>query len=360
MLPASNRGVGMNIGFPDVCLTPPAAVPVPYPNFAMNVLAAPFVPNVLISMMPALNLASKIVMTTGDEPGVMGPWIKLMGAYTMGNPVVSVGGLPGINLLCPTTGNNMNNALGAVLVPSITTVLYTQRPAWGEALPDGDGYDRAVSVADLRALGAAPAPRGELLREGIGYVAVGLFTFDLPTWFYNEIVKLEGAGMRVLVLDLRGNPGGDLDACARLAGDFLDEGAEILRLTDSDGDETVRSAPPGRAYGFPLVVLVDGATASAAEIFAGCLKAHRRAAVVGETTHGKGAVQRVMPGPAGGAVYTTVARCALVGDAPLDGVGIHPDVEVRRDAAGGDSEDAQRDAALAVALALDAALSAGN
>ncbi|HVY44443.1 MAG TPA: PAAR-like domain-containing protein, partial [Minicystis sp.] len=60
MLPASNRGAGMNIGFPDVCLTPsgPAVVPVPYPNIAMNAMAASFSPNVLLTMMPALNVGS--------------------------------------------------------------------------------------------------------------------------------------------------------------------------------------------------------------------------------------------------------------------------------------------------------------
>ena len=351
MLPASNRGVGMNIGFPDVCLTPPVAAPIPYPNFGLNVLAAPFAVNVFLAMMPALNLASKIVMTMGDEPGVMGPWIKMMGAYIMGNPIIMIDGLPGINLLCPTTGNNMNDALGAVLVPSATNVLFTRR-----LTPAGETFDRALSVEALRALGDAPAEvRGEALRHGIGRVVVPLFTFETPTLVFNEIQRLASGGMRALILDLRDSPGGDLDAFARLAGDFLDEGAIIARLTGADGDERVLAAPPGEPYSFPLVVLVDVGTASAAELFAGCLKAHGRAVIVGETTYGKGAVQRVIPGAGGhGAVYVTVARCAPGDGEAIDGVGVQPDVAVRReDAAEGHlGEDVQLNVALAVALAL--------
>src|SRR4051812_18030329 len=101
MLPASNRGVGMNIGFPDVCLTPavPAPVPVPYPNIAMNVQAAPFSPIVKVTMMPAINMGSKIPMSLGDDAGVAHPVFKTMGMYTMGNPVVLVNSLPAVNLL---------------------------------------------------------------------------------------------------------------------------------------------------------------------------------------------------------------------------------------------------------------------
>ncbi len=156
MLPASNKGVGMNIGFPDVCLTPvgPAVVPIPYPNIALNAMAVPFSPVVKVTMMPALNMGSKIPMTMGDEPGVAHPMYKQMGAYTMGNPIVYVDKLPAINLLCPTTGNNMNDGLGAVLVPSVTNVLYTLAPSSpeGGAAAGPRSFDRPMSLADLEQL----------------------------------------------------------------------------------------------------------------------------------------------------------------------------------------------------------------
>ena len=103
----------------------------------------------------------------------------------------------------------------------------------------------------------------------------------------------------------------------------------IARLRDSDGDETVFSAKQGDPYTFPLIVLVNGGTASAGELFAGCMQAHRRAIVVGETTYGKGTVQKVVPAAGGaGIVYATVSSCAPEHGSALHGAGIQPDWHV--------------------------------
>jgi carboxyl-terminal processing protease len=127
MLPASNRGAGQNLAFPDVCNTPvgPATVPIPYPNIAMNAQATAFSMVVKVSMMNALNMSSVIPMTNGDQAGVAHPTVMGAARYTMGNPIVFVDKQPAICLLCPTTGNNMNAPLGAVLVPSAVNVFYT-------------------------------------------------------------------------------------------------------------------------------------------------------------------------------------------------------------------------------------------
>ncbi len=324
MLPASNRGAGMNLGFPDVCGTPvgPVVVPIPYPNIAMNAQAFPFSPNVKISMMNGLNMASKIPMTSGDEAGTAHPMIKMASAYTMGNPIVKINNMPAINLTCPTTGNNMNCMLGAVLVPSAVNVTYTQRR------PEADAWLRAMTASDLEALALslsdpAAAPRGAMLPQGIGCIDADLFTPDLSTRVYNEVARLEREGMRALILDLRDNPGGELSALLALADDFLPLDAEIVRLEDGDGDETVFAAKQGNPYTFPLIVLVNGGTASAAELFAGSMQANRRALVVGETTYGKGTVQKVVSAAGGaGVVYATVSSSAR------DGVGVEPDWHV--------------------------------
>lgn len=352
MLPASNRGVGMNIGFPDVCLTPagPAVVPIPYPNIAMNVQAAPFSVLVLITMMNALNMASKILMTSGDEAGVAHPMIKQMGAYTMGNPIVFIEKLPGINLLCPTTGNNMNNPVGAVLVPSVTNVLYTRLQPSAEG---ADPFRRAVSVDDLRALDGAAGPpvREAMLGAGIGCVTIDLFTFDLSSLVYSAIRRLAGEGMRVLILDLRGNPGGEMDAFLRLADDFLPSGSALGEMVDGDGDTTVFEARQDDPYPYPLVVLVDRETASAAELFAGCMQAHGRAVIVGERTYGKGVAQQVVTDPEGrGALYVTAASFTLPGGGVIQGAGVCPDVEVPRE--GPAERDRERDAQLGAAFAI--------
>src|SRR5258708_6126146 len=119
MLPASNRGAGSNKGFPDVCLTPVLGalpIPIPYTNQAMNAQASGFAETVFISSMNAINLRTTIPVTTGDEEGTESRNTEV-GQYTMGNEVVYVEAMPAINLLCPTTGNDMN-CDGAVVDPS--------------------------------------------------------------------------------------------------------------------------------------------------------------------------------------------------------------------------------------------------
>lgn len=333
MLPASNRGCGINIGFPDVCLTPVAAVPVPipYPNFAAHAMAAPFAVTVTITGMNALNQGSLIPMTSGDEPGVLHPTIKGTGAFTMGNPIVFIEGLPGINLLCPTTGNNMNDGLGAVLVPDAVNVFYTYAGGAGAA-------PRAMDVdalsAHLAPLAASDRVEARLLAEGVGVITLRAFASDVPARVHDLVRQLDALGLRALIVDLRGNPGGELQAAVALAGDFLENGSEIVTLTDADGDATVRVARGEPLYRLPLAVLIDAGTASAAELFAGCLQAHGRAAIVGETSHGKGTAQRLLaPTDGSGSIYATVAWCALPGGALVDGVGVRPDVEAVGEAA---------------------------
>jgi carboxyl-terminal processing protease len=335
MLPASNRGCGINIGFPDVCLTPIAGVPVPipYPNFAAHAMAVPFAVTVTVTGMNALNQGSLIPMTSGDEPGVAHPTIKGTGAFTMGNPIVFIEGLPGINLLCPTTGNNMNDGLGAVLVPDAVNVFYTYAAGDASAPRAMDARAIAEHVAPLAAIDRV---EGRLLAGGVGVIVARAFSSDVPARVHAIVRGFEATGLGALVLDLRGNVGGELEAGVALAGDFLENGSEIVTLTDADGDAVVRSARGEPLYRLPLAVLIDAGTASAAELVAGCLKAHRRAVIVGATSHGKGTAQRLLPpieGSGSGSVYATAATWALPGGASVDGVGVRPDVEAAHDAA---------------------------
>lgn len=331
MLPASNKGVGMNMGFPDVCLTPagPAVVPIPYPNMAMNAMAAPFCPTILLSFMPALNMGSIIPMTLGDQPGVANPLFMQMGMYTMGNPVVMLMGLPAINLTCPTTGNAMNNALGAVLVPSVTNVFFTLAPGDEGRAPEAGslteaslrGLDRALAPASTDASVAAA-----MLDAEVGYLEVRRFSASLPAAVHHAIRGLLARGMTALVLDLDEDPGGSLEAALAVTSDFLEPGAELATIVDADGDEIVRRAPAGAPHRFPLVIVVGAHTASASEIVAGALQAHRRAVVVGERTHGKGTAQAVACARDGQPLYGTVARLKLPGGRALEGLGVTPDV----------------------------------
>ncbi|MDI1480867.1 S41 family peptidase [Polyangium sp. y55x31] len=334
MLPASNRGVGMNFGFPDVCLTPTPVgpVPIPYPNIAMNAQASVFSPIVKVSGVHALNLGSMIAMTSGDEAGTAHWTVKGPGKYIMGNPIVFVDKMPAISLTCPTMGNTGNNALGAVVVPSAVNVFYTYAQSPAAASPDNVSATRAAALGDaiLGRAGAAPLTAA-MLDDGIGYVRVAVVTTDITSRFHVAARKLEAEGARALVLDLAGCPGGDLDAVVAWAAMFLDAGAEIVRIEDAEGDELVRRAELPAAYTMPLVVLVDGGTGSAAEIVAAALKSNGRALVLGQRTHGKGSAQRLVPGEENSFAYRTAAFCTGPDGAPIDGVGVEPDLALEGD-----------------------------
>jgi len=325
MLPASNKGVGMNIGFPDVCLTPagPAVAPIPYPNMAMNAQAAPFCVIVKVSMINALNLASAIPMTMGDEPGVAHPFFKQRGAYTMGNPIVFIEKLPGINLTCPTTGNMMNNALGAVLVPSVTNVFFTFATGASEQLAQRD-LEAAAAVVS----GGERAVEARMVDERTGLLRIRAFSADVPALSHHAMQRMRALGLRELVIDVRDNPGGDLGAFIELAGDFLEKGSEIVTVVDADGDRSTYRARSEEPHRLPVAILVNGRTASAAELFAGALQAHGRAVIVGERTFGKPFAHRIVCGVGGAATRATAATCLLplIGD--ITGRGLSADITI--------------------------------
>lgn len=339
MMPASNRGAGGTIGFPDVCNTPvgPATAPIPYPNLGLNAMAVPFSPNVYITMANALNAGSMIPLTTGDEAGVAHPTIKGPARFT-GNPLIYVNMLPAVHLCCPSTGNNMNAGLGAVLVPSVTNVFFTYRRG---ARP----LDAAA--LDELSLGRRDRVSARMVDEEIGYVGVPPFDVSLPTRVAREIAKLARAGMRALVIDLRDNPGGQADAFARLAEDFLPAGSVIAKRADADGDEIVLRTRHQGDLQTPVALFVNRWTASAAELFAGSLQWHRRACVIGERTYGKGRARKVAASDSG-FVEVDAAVFSLPGGEPVEGAGIRPDVEVSLESAA----SSECDTALAQAIAI--------
>jgi carboxyl-terminal processing protease len=301
MLPASVKGPGMNMGFPDVCLTPsfPAPIPIPYPNMGMHAMAAPFCATILNTMMPALNMGSMIPMTLGDQPGVANPMFMQMGTFTMGSPKVILQGMPAITLTSTTTGNNMNNPVGAVLVPGAPTILY--------------GY------AGTPAAPASSGAHATLPSPGTGHIAVRAFSHGVPAAVHAAIVELTRRGIERLVFDLRDNPGGEILTAVEILRDLLPAGALVATIEDADGDALTYRAR-GDVYPLALAVLVNRGTASAAELFAGCLKAHGRAVIVGETTHGKGTACALIAGS-----FRDVGRVRLPGGVALDVAGVVPD-----------------------------------
>ena len=177
------------------------------------------------------------------------------------------------------------------------------------------------SVTHMRRLGETRA---------IGYVRITSFQKSTPGELEEALRQLEGEGIRGLVLDLRGNPGGVLDAAVEVANDFIREGIVVTTRGRAWGQNwTFRARAEGTHPDYPLAVLVDDMSASATEIAAAALKDHRRAVLVGCRTYGKGSVQSLFTLGRGDVGFRlTTARFYPPGGESFDGTGIAPDVEV--------------------------------
>lgn len=320
MMPASNRGLGGELHFPDVCKAPAPPlpfIPLPLPNLSLNVLAAPFSPNVYLTFLPALNMMSMCPVTTGDEPGILGgiisQVIKGMQRVTLGNPVVFVNFMPGKNLLCPSSGNLMNAPLGATIIPSLTTVLFCYQSKDIADQAKKKAPTSQASVDSLRTLAnnfegtsSRPAVRSQLWTDGTGYLRIEGFGCGLSSRVYSQLKKLEAKGMRRLLIDLRGNPGGSVDAALDLADDFLAYGSLIAIASELDGETIQHRARKRSCYPWPTAIVIDAHCASAAELFAGSLKENARASLLGRPSAGKLAAQALGVGANGQAHYGTV------------------------------------------------------
>jgi carboxyl-terminal processing protease len=216
-------------------------------------------------------------------------------------------------------------------MPAVVSVFLTFAAPGAVASGGPDPFARALDGADLDRLAGDLASAGReggppvahaMLAPGVGGVAVRVFTADVPARVFSAIRALEAEGLRELVLDLRGNPGGEETAFVALASDFLDAGSVVVTRIDAEGDETVLRTTRAAAYPWPVTIVVDRRTASAAELFAGCLKAHGRARVVGERTYGKGVGQQVRVTAEGRARAASVVRYRLPDGSEVQGVGV--------------------------------------
>jgi carboxyl-terminal processing protease len=199
---------------------------------------------------------------------------------------------------------------------------------------------------------------GSLPRPGLAHLRIGQFNVGTADEVTRALARLrEPAPLAGLVLDLRGNAGGVFGAGAEVADLFVAAGV-LLRAEGRAADASfTREATPGDLLeGAPLIVVVDGATASAAEIVAGALQDRGRALVLGERTYGKGSVQSVIPLRSGGAIKFTTARYRLPSGRAIDGQGIEPDLPLAALARG--AADPALD--LALERALDAVAAAAR
>ena len=178
----------------------------------------------------------------------------------------------------------------------------------------------------------------EMLDNSIGYIQVEQFVENTPELYENAIDDLMSQGAKGLVIDLRNNPGGLLKAVIEMADYVIDDskvadGASQagLLLQTKDKDDNILeeySCDDKHSIDLPMAVLVNGNSASASEIFSGCLKDYGVAKIVGTTTYGKGIVQSVMKLKDGSAVKLTIAQYFLPSGTAVHKVGVEPDVEV--------------------------------
>ena len=169
--------------------------------------------------------------------------------------------------------------------------------------------------------------KSKMLDNEIGYLRLTQFGDNVYDDMKKSLENLQAKGMKALVLDLRSNPGGELSQSIKIASMFIDKG-RIVSTKQKAAKEKIYQRE-GKYFGdFPLVVLINGGSASASEIVSGALKDHKRAVLVGEKTFGKGSVQTLLPLPDGDGIKITIAKYYTPSGETIDGTGIEPDTKV--------------------------------
>ena len=198
-----------------------------------------------------------------------------------------------------------------------------------------EGLDRPIRITITRDVIQVTSVRSRALEPGYGYVRISQFQLRTGETLREVVGKLrEDAGdedLKGLVLDLRNNPGGVLNAAVSVSDAFLSEGIIVYTEGRMDDAKLTFSAKGSDILdGIPLVVLVNAGSASASEIVAGALQDHRRAVIMGEKTFGKGSVQTILPLGNGSALKLTTARYYTPSGISIQARGIVPDITLDR------------------------------
>src|SRR5471030_1474065 len=199
------------------------------------------------------------------------------------------------------------------------------------------GQDKPIDVSITRDIIRVRSVRSHVDGDDVGYIRLTQFNEQTTEGLKKAIIdigaKVSDDKLKGYVLDLRNNPGGLLDQAISVSDAFLQKG-EIVSTRGRNAEETQRfSARPGDlTKGKPVIVLINGGSASASEIVAGALQDHRRVTVVGTRSFGKGSVQTIIPlGSGNGALRLTTARYFTPSGRSIQAKGITPDIEVLQD-----------------------------
>ena len=221
-----------------------------------------------------------------------------------------------------TKGMALWEAVGKMRGPRHKKVLITVIRE-GESLP--------LELALKRDLIPMTSVRSAVLKPGYGYLRVTNFRMNTVEDMETHLEKLEkkSGGLKGLIVDLRDNPGGLLDQAIKISDLFLDQGSIVSIKGRLEKNTQVFNAYPGQKdRNYPIVVLINGGSASASEIVAGALQDHSRALILGTPSFGKGSVQTVHPLKNGFGIKYTIARYYTPNGRSIQAKGIQPDIEV--------------------------------
>jgi carboxyl-terminal processing protease len=193
-----------------------------------------------------------------------------------------------------------------------------------------EGADKPLSFTVTRDIISVKSVKSRILEPDYGYVRISNFQSKTARDLVTEISKLKKDNkneLKGLVLDLRNNPGGVLSAAADVSDAFINDGKLVFTKGRIENSEFEFNAKPGDIMnGLPVVVLINGGSASASEIVAGALQDHKRAVIMGSKSFGKGSVQTIQELRSGGAVKITTARYFTPSGRSIQGEGITPDI----------------------------------
>jgi carboxyl-terminal processing protease len=208
-----------------------------------------------------------------------------------------------------------------------------------------EGERKPLEFELMRDTIAIRSVRARNLEKGYGYIRISSFQSDTTNELRKALDQMEekNGPMQGLILDLRNDPGGLLDQAVEVSDEFLDEGLIVYTGGRLEGQSMRFEAHKnGKPHAYPMIVLVNGGSASASEIVAGALQDHKRAVIVGEPTFGKGSVQTVIPLRDGAAIRLTTALYYTPSGRSIQAKGIEPDVVVKRDKKAGTPEAEDR------------------
>jgi carboxyl-terminal processing protease len=198
-----------------------------------------------------------------------------------------------------------------------------------------EGEERPLKISITRAVIKVVSVKHRMLEPGYGYVRIASFQTRTGANLQDALSSLkkdsENQQLNGLVLDLRNNPGGLLNAAVSVSDAFLDSGLIVYTEGRVENSKmSFKAGPDDVLKGAPIVVLVNGGSASASEIVAGALQDHKRAVIMGEQSFGKGSVQTILENNKGGAIKLTTARYFTPSGRSIQAEGITPDVTLSK------------------------------